>query len=116
MEEMDGIQVLQEINRQWPQTEVVIITAHGTIETAVKALKDGAYDYLTKPINVKRFRSYVHNILYAQELEEEKSSTQRKAARGARVQSDRWPQRKAFDYSGNDRSTSAHRCHHSHRG
>jgi DNA-binding NtrC family response regulator len=50
---------------------VVIITAHGTIETAVKALKEGAYDYLTKPINVKRFRSYVHNILYARELEEE---------------------------------------------
>jgi DNA-binding NtrC family response regulator len=71
MEEMDGIQVLQEINRQWPQTEVVIITAHGTIETAVKALKEGAYDYLTKPINVKRFRSYVHNILYTRELEEE---------------------------------------------
>jgi DNA-binding NtrC family response regulator len=71
MEEMDGIEVLREINRQWPQTEVVIITAHGTIETAVKALKEGAYDYLTKPINVKRFRSYVHNILRAQELQEE---------------------------------------------
>ena len=71
MEEMDGIDVLREINRQWPQTEVVIITAHGTIETAVKALKEGAYDYLTKPINVKRFRSYVHNIVRAQELEQE---------------------------------------------
>jgi DNA-binding NtrC family response regulator len=71
MEEMDGIEVLSEINREWPQTEVVIITAHGTIETAVKALKEGAYDYLTKPINVKRFRSYVHNILRAQELQEE---------------------------------------------
>lgn len=71
MEEMDGIQVLQEIKRQWPQTEVVIITAYGTIETAVEALKEGAYDYLTKPINVKRFRSYVHNILYSRELEEE---------------------------------------------
>lgn len=71
MEEMDGIEVLREINRQWPQTEVVIITAHGTIETAVKALKEGAYDYLTKPINVKRFRSYIHNILRAQELQEE---------------------------------------------
>ena len=71
MEEMDGIEVLREINRQWPQTEVVIITAHGSIETAVKALKEGAYDYLTKPINVKRFRSYIHNILRAQELQEE---------------------------------------------
>ncbi len=71
MEEMDGIEVLREINKEWPQTEVVIITAHGTIETAVKALKEGAYDYLTKPINVKRFRSYIHNILRAQELQEE---------------------------------------------
>jgi two-component system response regulator AtoC len=71
MEEMDGIEVLRQINREWPQTEVVIITAYGTIETAVKALKEGAYDYLTKPINVKRFRSYVHNILRAQELQEE---------------------------------------------
>lgn len=71
MEEMDGIEVLREVNRHWPQTEVVIITAYGTIETAVKALKEGAYDYLTKPINVKRFRSYVHNILRTQELEEE---------------------------------------------
>ena len=71
MEEMDGIEVLRQINKEWPQTEVVIITAHGTIETAVRALKEGAYDYLTKPINVKRFRSYVHNILRTQELEEE---------------------------------------------
>jgi DNA-binding NtrC family response regulator len=71
MEEMDGIEVLRQINREWPQTEVVIITAHGTIETAVTALREGAYDYLTKPINVKRFRSYVHNILRAQELQEE---------------------------------------------
>jgi len=68
---MDGIELLQEVNRLRPQTEVVIITAHGTIETAVKALKEGAYDYLTKPINVKRFRSYVHNILRAQQLMEE---------------------------------------------
>ncbi len=71
MEGMDGIELLQEVNRLRPQTEVVIITAHGTIETAVKALKEGAYDYLTKPINVKRFRSYVHNILRAQQLMEE---------------------------------------------
>ncbi|UCG20665.1 MAG: sigma-54-dependent Fis family transcriptional regulator [Deltaproteobacteria bacterium] len=71
MEEMDGLEVLRQINREWPQTEVVIITAHGTIETAVTALREGAYDYLTKPINVKRLRSYVHNILRAQELQEE---------------------------------------------
>jgi DNA-binding NtrC family response regulator len=71
MEGMDGIEVLREIKNRWPGTEVVIITAHGSIETAVRALKEGAYDYLTKPINIKRFRSFVHNILRTQALEEE---------------------------------------------
>jgi DNA-binding NtrC family response regulator len=71
MEEMDGIEVLREVKQRWPETEVVIITAHGSIDTAVKALKEGAYDYLTKPVNVKRFRSYVHNIVRTRELEEE---------------------------------------------
>jgi DNA-binding NtrC family response regulator len=71
MEEMGGIEVLREIKQSWPETEVVIITAFGTIETAVRALKEGAYDYLTKPVNVKRFRTYVHNILRTKELEEE---------------------------------------------
>jgi DNA-binding NtrC family response regulator len=71
MEEMGGIDVLREIKQRWPETEVVIITAYGTIETAVRALKEGAYDYLTKPVNVKRFRTYVHNILRTRELEEE---------------------------------------------
>lgn len=71
LEEMDGIEVLREVKSRWRQTEVVIITAYGTIQTAVQALKEGAYDYLTKPINLKRFRSYVHNILHARDLEEE---------------------------------------------
>ncbi|MBW1980372.1 MAG: sigma-54-dependent Fis family transcriptional regulator [Deltaproteobacteria bacterium] len=71
MDGMDGIELLQKVKQRWPRTEVVIITAHGTIETAVRALKEGAYDYLTKPVNVKRFRSYIHNILRSQELEEE---------------------------------------------
>jgi DNA-binding NtrC family response regulator len=71
MEETGGIEVLREVKQRWPRTEVVIITAYGTIETAVRALKEGAYDYLTKPVNVKRFRTYVHNILRARELEEE---------------------------------------------
>jgi DNA-binding NtrC family response regulator len=71
MEEMDGIEVLRAVKQWWPDTEVVIITAYGSIETAVRALKEGAYDFLTKPVNVKRFRTYVHNILRTRELEEE---------------------------------------------
>lgn len=47
---MDGLQVLQEVKRINPEIDVVIITAYGTVETAVDALKAGAIDYITKPI------------------------------------------------------------------
>ena len=47
---MDGMQVLQEVKRINPEIDVVIITAYGTIETAVDAMKAGAIDYITKPL------------------------------------------------------------------
>ncbi|MBP1715599.1 MAG: response regulator containing CheY-like receiver, AAA-type ATPase, and DNA-binding domain, partial [Deltaproteobacteria bacterium] len=47
---MDGLQLLHELKRRNPETVVVILTAHGTEKTAVAAMKEGAYDYLTKPI------------------------------------------------------------------
>jgi len=48
---MDGMQVLQEVKRINPEIDVVIITAYGTIETAVDAMKAGALDYITKPVD-----------------------------------------------------------------
>ncbi|MCX5840584.1 MAG: sigma-54 dependent transcriptional regulator [Deltaproteobacteria bacterium] len=47
---MDGMRVLQEVKRINPEIDVVIITAYGTIETAVDAMKAGAIDYITKPL------------------------------------------------------------------
>ena len=49
MSGMDGIQVLKKVKEMSPNTEVVVMTAYGTIEGAVAAIKGGAYDYLTKP-------------------------------------------------------------------
>jgi DNA-binding NtrC family response regulator len=46
---MSGIEVLQRVKKTSPETEVVVMTAYGTIEGAVEAIKKGAYDYLTKP-------------------------------------------------------------------
>ncbi len=46
---MSGIEVLQQVKKTSPETEVVVMTAYGTIEGAVEAIKKGAYDYLTKP-------------------------------------------------------------------
>jgi DNA-binding NtrC family response regulator len=49
---MDGIQTLQEIKRLYPLVEVVMLTGHGTIETAIDGMKLGAFDYLLKPTNI----------------------------------------------------------------
>jgi DNA-binding NtrC family response regulator len=49
MSGMNGIDVLKRIKGMSPDTEVVVMTAYGTIEGAVEAIKSGAYDYLTKP-------------------------------------------------------------------
>ena len=46
----DGIQVLQEAKRAQPEAEVIVITGHGSIDTAVQAMKHGAFDYFTKPV------------------------------------------------------------------
>ena len=50
---MDGMALLQELLRLYPTVPVLMLTAHGTIASAVEATKKGAYDYLTKPFDAK---------------------------------------------------------------
>jgi two-component system response regulator AtoC len=52
---MGGLEFLRRLKEKWPQTEVVVMTAFGSIDTAVEAMRCGAYDYLTKPIDRERF-------------------------------------------------------------
>jgi DNA-binding NtrC family response regulator len=52
MPELDGQQTLHEIRRFYPELPVVMMTAYGTVETAVASMKEGALDYLTKPIDL----------------------------------------------------------------
>ncbi|MGF1572751.1 MAG: sigma-54-dependent transcriptional regulator [Sumerlaeia bacterium] len=59
MGEVDGKGVLRHAMSLKPQPAVIILTAHGTIESAVEALKEGAYNYMTKPVNVKELRAQV---------------------------------------------------------
>jgi two-component system, NtrC family, response regulator AtoC len=56
MANMSGLDFLQEIKRILPHTEIAIMTGHGSIETAVKAMKLGAYDYITKPFRIEEFK------------------------------------------------------------
>ncbi len=51
MDNMDGLELLEKCKKIQPDLEVVMLTGHGTIETAIEAMKKGAYDYLTKPVN-----------------------------------------------------------------
>jgi len=69
--EMDGIEVLAEVKRQWPELPVVMISGHGTIETAVKATKLGAYDFIEKPLSLEKTLLVVERALEHARLERE---------------------------------------------
>ena len=68
---MDGIQVLDLLKREHPDLPVVIISGHGTIETAVAAIKKGAYDFLEKPFKADRLIHVVHRALESAKLKRE---------------------------------------------
>ncbi len=51
MPDMSGLDLLRQVRSRYPQTVVIILTAFGTVDTAVEAMKAGAYDYLTKPVH-----------------------------------------------------------------
>lgn len=71
MPKLDGIQLLKEVKRLSPETAVIVITAYGTIETAVQAMKLGAYDYLTKPLLMEELLMMVEKIFQFQRLQRE---------------------------------------------
>ena len=70
----DGFDLLDIVRKDYPQTVVVVITGYGTIESAVKAIKRGAYDYLTKPINDDELRLAVERAIKQQSLMSENVS------------------------------------------
>ena len=68
---IDGIDTLREIKKSSPFIQVIIITGHGTIETAVKATKLGAYDFIEKPLSIDKVIVAINNALNFRRLEEE---------------------------------------------
>ena len=68
---MDGLETLREIKKENPFIQVIMITGHGTIETAVKATKLGAYDFIEKPLSIDRVILAINNALNFRRLEEE---------------------------------------------
>ena len=60
---IDGMEFLRRLHTKWPGTETLVMTAYGSIETAVEAMRFGAYDYLPKPIDRERFPIVVEKAL-----------------------------------------------------
>ncbi len=61
MPKMDGVEVLEKIIERAPDTTVVMISGHGTIDTAVEAIKKGAYDFISKPLDLNRLLITIRN-------------------------------------------------------
>lgn len=68
---MSGLELLQRIHTDYPETSVVIITAYGTIESAVAAIKAGAYDYISKPVHPTELKALVSRVIERHRLIDE---------------------------------------------
>ena len=77
MPDLDGLTALNEIKQQGIETPVIMMSGHGTIETAVKATKLGAFDFLEKPIELDRTLVLIRNALSARDLIQENHALRR---------------------------------------
>jgi two-component system cell cycle sensor histidine kinase/response regulator CckA len=71
--EVDGLQLMDHINSQCPDTSVIVVTGNGSIDAAVSALRKGAYDFLRKPFEYEELLTTVKNALNQKKLKKEKS-------------------------------------------
>ena len=69
---MNGIDTLKEIKRHFPIVEVIMLTGHGTIQTAVEGMKRGAYDYLLKPADFKELLAKLDGARKRKDEQEER--------------------------------------------
>ena len=77
--ELDGLQILEIIRREDPPVPVVMISGHGTIDTAVSAIKTGAYDFIEKPFKADRLLLVVDRAIEADRLRRENATLRRRA-------------------------------------
>lgn len=73
---MDGLEALKEIRKLDPDLDVVMISGHGTVSTAVQALQIGAYDFLEKPLSLARIQVAIRNLKQKQTLEKKAEASE----------------------------------------
>ncbi|MCS6290916.1 MAG: sigma-54-dependent Fis family transcriptional regulator [Nitrospira sp.] len=81
MPDMDGLETLRRLRELVPQTQVMMMSGHGSIETAVKAIKLGAYDYIEKPLSLENVTLRVKHALDQHRLEQENRTLRTKVER-----------------------------------
>lgn len=78
---MDGMTLLKEIRQRWPETEVVVITAHASTDSTVEAMRSGAFYYVEKPFRLPEVRKVVHEALEKSALKNENAQLRGALAR-----------------------------------
>ena len=86
MPKMDGVEFLEEKNKKGIDSPVVIISGHGNIETAVQALKNGAYDYIEKPLDLNRVLTSVRNAINNNDIIHENIKLKRKIKKSTKTE------------------------------
>ena len=84
MPRRDGLSLLRELKDQLDELSFVMITAQGTVDSAVSAMKEGAYDYLTKPIDPQRLRVLLERMVERHDSRREMAALRRQLVNGAR--------------------------------
>jgi DNA-binding NtrC family response regulator len=83
MPRMDGMEALSKLKEKGVETPVIMITGHGNVETAVEALKKGAYDFIQKPLDLNRILVSVRNASNQQALQKETKTLRKKINKSA---------------------------------
>ena len=78
MPDMDGLTLMRRILAREPQPAVILLTAYGSIETAVEAVKEGAYDYLAKPVSLDRLEILLRRALEQRRMADENRNLRRR--------------------------------------
>jgi len=85
MPKMDGIEVLEIAREERPDTPFIVISGHGNIETAVDAVKKGAYDYISKPPDLNRLLITIRNAMDKRSLVAETKQLRKRISRGSEM-------------------------------
>jgi DNA-binding NtrC family response regulator len=82
---MDGLQFLSEVQKQWPNLPVILMTAYGSLETTMEAISLGAWDYISKPFSPEDCRALVKKVLEVRELRQRRLNLQAETTEEAKL-------------------------------